>query len=156
MYKGHPDYAGEVDHKKLIASLLQSYDGWALSTGAYALREVLPLCPPEVRVCAWVKPIGVSGQTYGIHNAWEPLIVMPGRQLRPGKRDWLSAQPARKGGSTLIGRKPEAFCVWMFELLGMLPGDTLDDLFPGSGIVGAAWKEVCRTNTTLRNHQCQS
>lgn len=90
------------------------------------------------------KPIGASGDTFGIHNAWEPLIVVPGRALRPGKRDWLSAQPARKGGSDLIGRKPEAFCVWMFELLGMLPGDQLDDLFPGSGIVTRAWAEICR------------
>lgn len=142
-YKDQPSYRGEVNHKELIASLEASYDGWALSTGAYALRELLPLCPESVRVCAWVKPIGASGKTFGIHNCWEPLIVCPGRELQPGKRDWLSAQPARRGGN-LIGRKPAAFCVWMFELLGMLPGDTLEDLFPGTGIVTRAWREVCR------------
>lgn len=133
----------EVDHAALIASLLEGYDGWALSTGAYALREVLPLCPPGVRVCAWVKPIGVSSKTLGLHNAWEPVIVSPGRRLRPGKRDWLAAQPAR-GNGTLIGRKPEAFCVWLFGLLGMLPGDDLADLFPGTGIIGRAWAELNR------------
>lgn len=146
-YGNQPSYRGEVDHAALIASLRASYDGWALSTSVAALREILPLCPPKTRVCAWVKPIGTSSQTFGIHNCWEPLLVVPGRQLRPGKRDWLSAQPARKGGSDLIGRKPEAFCVWMFELLGMLPGDSLDDLFPGSGIVSRAWAEVCRGST---------
>lgn len=133
----------EVDHAKLIASLVARYDGWALSTGAYALAEVLPLCPAGVRVCAWVKPIGASPRTRGIHNTWEPLIVAPGRALQPGKRDWLSAQPARRGGH-LPGRKPLAFCCWMFELLGMLPGDQLDDLFPGSGIVTRAWTELSR------------
>lgn len=142
-YSDQPSYAGEVDHAALVASLIDRYDGWALSTGAYALREVLPLCPADVRVCAWVKPIGVAGSTFGLHNAWEPLIVMPGRRLRPGKRDWLSAQPAR-GGGDLIGRKPLAFCAFLFDALGMLPGDSLDDLFPGTGIVSRAWEEVSR------------
>jgi len=133
----------EVDHPALISSLVDQYDGWALSTGAYALRDILPLCPAGVRVAAWVKPIGVSSRTRGMHNAWEPVIVAPGRKLRPGRRDWLSAQPAR-GNGVLIGRKPEAFCVWLFELLGMLPGDKVHDLYPGTGIVGRAWAELSR------------
>lgn len=131
----------EVDHGELIGRLVADYDGWALSTSAAALRDLLPLCPPPVRVCAWVKPIGAAPATWGIHNTWEPLIVSPGRCLRPGKRDWLSAQPARHGGD-LPGRKPLAFCAWLFQMLGLLPGDTLDDLFPGTGIVGRAWREV--------------
>lgn len=144
MYKQEASYGGEVDHAKLISSLVDRYDGWALSTSAEALATVLPLCPLSIRVCAWVKPIGVSGKTFGMHSTWEPLIVVPGRELQPGKRDWIAAQPAKGGDSTLIGRKPEAFCVWMFDLLGMLPGDAFDDLFPGSGIVGRAWAELCR------------
>lgn len=147
MYKVEPSYAGEVDHAELIASLVDRYDGWALSTSARALATVLPLCPADARVCAWVKPIGASAATRGIHNTWEPLIVVAGRELRPGKRDWIAAQPARRGGSDLIGRKPEAFCTWMFDLLGMLAGDEFDDLFPGSGIVGRAWGEICRQRT---------
>lgn len=142
LYQEQPTYAGEVDHAALVASLLEHYDGWALSTGAYALRQILPLCPPDARVCAWVKPIGASGLTRGIHNCWEPLIVVPGRRLRPGKRDWLAAQPAR-GGGKLPGRKPIAFCAWLFDMLGMVAGDSFDDLFPGSGIVGRAWAELC-------------
>lgn len=132
----------EVDHASLIASLEYSgYAGWALSTSARALRDVLPLCPPRARVAAWVKPIGVSSRTRGMHNTWEPVVVCPGRHLRPGFRDWFSAQPAR-GGGTVWGRKPIAFCAWLFRLLGMLPGDELVDLFPGSGIVSRAWEEL--------------
>lgn len=143
-YADQPSYGGEVDHAALITQLAATYDGWALSTGAYALRTVLPLCPEGVRVAAWVKPIGANPATYGLHNCWEPLIVAPARHLRPGKRDWLAAQPARHGGD-LIGRKPLAFCSWLFALLGAQPHDSLDDLFPGTGIVGRCWMEWCRS-----------
>jgi hypothetical protein len=37
------------------------------------------------------------------------------------------------------GAKPEQFCNWLFAVLGMQKGDTLDDLFPGSGAVTEAW-----------------
>jgi hypothetical protein len=144
IYKDQPDYKGEVDQVELIASLVDRFDGWALSTSEDSLRFILPLCPPEAHVCPWVKPIGVSRATNGMHNAWEPLIVVPGRELQPGFRDWLSAQPARHGG-TLPGRKPIAFCVFLFRCLGLCRGDTLVDLYPGSGIVSQTWAEVSFT-----------
>jgi hypothetical protein len=143
-YGRQADYAGEVDHAALVAQLVAAgFDGWALSTGAYALRELLPLCPEGARVCAWVKPVGVSRHSRGLHNAWEPLIVVGGRQIPPGRRDWLRAHPARSGGD-LIGRKPIAFSVWAFECLGMQAGDELVDLFPGSGAIMRAWREFSR------------
>ena len=148
-YKGEATYGGEVDHRELVQSLEASgYTGWALSTSQAALRDVLPLCPAEARVCAWVKPIGASTRTFGLHNVWEPLIVVRGRQVRPGKPDWLRAQPAR-GGGDLPGRKPIAFCAWLFDCLGMLPGDQLVDLFPGTGVVSRAWASLAPARTTL-------
>jgi hypothetical protein len=149
-YGKESTYAGEVDHAALIASLEASgYDGWALSTSEDALRSVLPLCPAGVRLCPWVKPIGPAPATYGPHNTWEPLLVVGGRKLRPGFRDWISAQPARGGGS-LPGRKPLAFCAFLFQQLGMLPGDELVDLFPGTGIVSRAWAELGRGKPSAR------
>lgn len=138
-----------MDHRELVASLAAAgYAGWALSTSSKALRDVLALCPPGARVCAWVKPIGVPPATYGLHSTWEPLIVVGGRKLRPGVRDWLNAQPAR-GGGILPGRKPIAFCAFLFRALGMVPGDRLVDLFPGTGIVTRAWEELSsRTSAT--------
>lgn len=139
-YKDEPDFGGEVDHAELIASLVdERYDGWALSTSAASLRDLLPLCPPAARVCSWVKPIGVSSNTAGLHSTWEPLIVVGGRKRRPGIRDWLRAQPAR-GNGTLLGRKPIAFCAWLFDCLGMVPGDHFVDLFPGTGVVARSWR----------------
>ena len=141
-YRHEPTFAGEVDHAALVSSLQgRRYAGWALSTSSEALRHVLPLCPAGARVCSWVKPIGVPPATFGLHSTWEPLIVVGGRQRRPGVRDWLRAQPARNGG-ILPGRKPLAFCAWLFDCLGMQAGDELDDLFPGTGVVGRAWREL--------------
>lgn len=141
-YSDQPSFAGEVDHAALIASLEASgYDGWALSTAADALRDILPLCPPGARVCPWVKPGSAPKSTNGIHNMWEPLIVVGGRQEAPGKCDWIRAQPARFGGE-LPGRKPIAFIAFLWRMLGAKPGDTLDDKFPGTGIVGRAWDNL--------------
>jgi hypothetical protein len=146
-YGKEPTYAGEVDHVQLIAQL-QTYDGWALSTSADAVRDILPLCPRDARLCPWVKPNGVSSKTRGAHNTWEALIVKPAREFAPGFRDWLCAKPAR-GGGTLMGRKPLAFCAFLFQQLGALPIDDFHDIFPGTGIVMRAWEEFRRSAPSL-------
>lgn len=132
----------EVDHALLIAKMA-GYDGWALSCSEASLLQVLKLCPPGVHVGPWVKPIGVPPATFGRHTAWEPVIFYGGRAARPGVRDWLQAQPARKWG-TLPGRKPLAFAAWVFDMLGMIPGDELIDMFPGTGGISRAWREISR------------
>lgn len=140
-YGREASFAGEVDHASLVAEVLRDgWDGWALSTSARALGDVLALLPKDLpyRIAAWTKPHGVSGRTFGIHNAWEPVIVVPARRLRGGVRDHLSAMPAR--GRTLMGQKPIAFSAWLFDMLGALPCDTFHDAFPGSGAVGRAWR----------------
>lgn len=136
LYADHPDYAGEVDHEELIWKLrYDGYDGWALCTNAESLRWILPLCPREARVLAWVK--------HTVTVSWEPVIVMSAR-VPQGVRDWNQVEPDSyqwrvKPDSYVIGQKPVAFCRWVFEWLGARPDDTLDDLFPGSGQVGRAW-----------------
>ncbi len=97
-----------------------------------------------------MKPLAVPRATRGLHNTWEPLLVMPARQLQPGFRNWLSSPPARGGDSDLIGRKPLAFCVWLFRCLGLLPGDEFSDLYPGSGVVSRAWREVSSSGDAYR------
>ncbi|MGH3235383.1 MAG: hypothetical protein ACRDOU_30215 [Streptosporangiaceae bacterium] len=144
LYRDHPDYGGEVDHVGLLERLA-AYDGWALSTSAGALPAVLALCPPGARVAAWNRGERPTRSGWPLH-AWEPVIYHGGRQLA---RD---AGAARRADSivcgvaavtTLPGRvtgaKPAAVCRWIFDLLGAMPGDSLDDLFPGSGAVTRAW-----------------
>lgn len=144
LYEDHPDYAGEVDHVALIERL-REFDGWALSTNAESLHWILPLCPPEHRILAWVKNT--------VTVAWEPVIIVSARRPDGGLRDWIhseadSYQWRPKPDSYVIGQKPERFCVWLFEWLGASPDDTLDDLFPGSGQVGRVW-ERWRSQLTL-------
>lgn len=140
----------EVDHAELVARLEREFpDGWALSTSEEALRDVLPLCPRGVHLSPWVKPHPAHARSFGRHNCWEALLVYGGRQEPPGVRDWLSALPAR-GGGTLPGRKPIAFCTFLFGQLGLMPGDELVDLYPGTGVVGRAWREVSRRSSATR------
>ena len=146
LYRGHPDYAGEVDHAALIRRL-GPYDGWALSTSAAALPAVLALCPPGVRVAAWHRGERPTASWRPL-SAWEPVIYHGGRLVDPAR---LPAAERRTDSlvhgvsplTTLPGRvtgtKPAAFCRWVFRLLGAAPGDILDDLFPGSGAVSRAW-----------------
>lgn len=144
LYRDHPDYRGEVDHAELIRRL-GTYDGWALSTSAAALPAVLALCPPGVRVAAWHRGERPTRSAWPL-SAWEPVIYHGGRQLtrdagEPRRVDSIvcgvaavTTLPGR-----VIGAKPAAVCRWIFGLLGAEPGDSLDDLFPGSGAVGRAW-----------------
>jgi hypothetical protein len=150
-YGAEASYAGEVDHRQLIRQMMGAgYKGWALCCSAKSLRTLLPMCPEEVRVAAWGKPIGVPTRAKGPFNVWEPLILWGGRLVEPGIRDFemleapaLRAQPTR-GDGYLMGRKPLAFCAWAFDLLGMVPGDLLVDLFPGTNAIGRNWEELSR------------
>lgn len=77
-----PD-AREVDHVLLLA-YLETFDGWALSTSSPALRDVLALCPPGVRIGAWVKPFASFKRGVDPAYAWEPVIY---RTARTWSRD---------------------------------------------------------------------
>jgi hypothetical protein len=44
----------------------------------------------------------------------------------------------------VIGAKPAAVCRWIFTLPERHVGDTLDDLFPGSGAAGRAFTAFIR------------
>lgn len=141
-YGEHPDFAGEVDHAALVAQLERECpDGWALSTSAAALRDVLPLCPTSARVAVWVRGERHT-RSAGPQNAWEPVIYLGGRARVDAERvDVLQhvARPRLTDTRRVVGSKPAAFCYWLFDLLGAAPGDDFVDLFPGSGGVARAW-----------------
>jgi hypothetical protein len=156
-YADHADYAGEVDHGALVERLEAEYDGWALSTSAQALAEVLSVCPRPspgikgrryrsmtgVRVLAWVKPCAPPLPNCGVYS-WEPVIVRQARAPAPGLRDSLVCSPElytfrSKPAGYVPGAKPPRFMEWVFAWLGARDSDALDDLFPGSGAAAAAW-----------------
>ena len=145
-YREHPDFAGEVDHAALL-SRLATYDGWALSTSAAALPSVLALAVAQdlsVRVAAWMRGARPHSTARYPVNGWEPVIYVPVPSRVAGEPRRVDAlqhgvSPMLTLPSRVTGAKPAAFCRWIFDLVGATSTDTLDDLFPGSGIVGKTW-----------------
>jgi hypothetical protein len=98
-----------------------------------------------VRVAAWMRSARPHA-TARLLNGWEPVVLAGARQ-RPGWApqavDALAGVAPRRRSTrpgAVIGAKFPDFCAWLFGLLGELAGDSLDDLYPGSGIVTGAWK----------------
>lgn len=133
----------EVNHRELVDKLVAEYpDGWALSTSSVALRDVLAMCPSDVRILAWVKPFAIFKPNVGLAYAWEPVIVRGGRKRQrsePTVHDWISANITLRKG--LVGAKPEKFCHWLLGVLNVKPGDIIDDLYPGTGVLSRVLAE---------------
>lgn len=131
----------EVDHVELVAKLC-TYDGWALSTDERNLQYVLSLCPERVRVLAWCKP---NATPFPHHPwmSWEPVLCTPARpELANLPSYWVGNRPpAGFAGKGFTGSKPLGFCEWVIRCLGAEVGDTLDDLFPGTGVMREAWEK---------------
>lgn len=143
LYRNHPDYAGEVDYPELLRRLTEEFDGFVLHTSSPALGMLLPLCPPDARVMAWVKPFAAFKRNVPVAYAWEPVIVRAARKPvvsgRIVMRDWVSESITLRKG--LVGAKPPAVARWAFEVVGAQPQDDLVDLFPGTGAIARAWDE---------------
>jgi hypothetical protein len=119
------------------------------------MRTILPMCPADVRIAAWVKTFCAFKKGVRPCYAWEPVIFRGGRNkhhpppekggkqitpkdfLMPAEEAVSMALPEpitlRKG---LTGAKPERFCAWVLDLLNVQEGDVVDDLFPGTGVMG--------------------
>jgi hypothetical protein len=141
---GDATYDSINAHGILIRSL-DAYDGWAYSLSSSSLKQILPLCPDDVRIAAWVKPFCSFKPGVNPAYAWEPVIYRGARKRSrqvPTVRDFVSANITLKKG--LAGAKPTAFSIWLFDLLGILPTDEFTDIFPGSGMVSDAWTSFQR------------
>lgn len=148
----HPQ-ASEWDsitrHAKLVSQLLTEFpDGWALSASSPSLSRLLPMMPEGVRIAAWCKSFCAFKRGVRPAYAWEPVIFYRGRNPSAGHphpppdrggqqttpKDFLVEPITLKKG--LTGAKPQAFCSWVLDLLGVLPGDEVHDLFPGTNVMG--------------------
>lgn len=144
LYKGHPDFAGEVDHVALVDRLESEFNGWVLHASATLTSEAI-LAPlvlkTGARKCVWVKGFAAFKRNVPVAYAWEPVYIKAARKPVVSKRlvmrDWIQESITLKRG--LTGAKPEAVCHWAFEIAGAKPDDDLVDLFPGTGAVMRAW-----------------
>lgn len=140
----HPDgrcWDDEETHQLLIARLVAEYqDGWAMCLSSPSLRTLLPMCPPDVRVAAWVKPFAAFKKNVRNAYTWEPVILRGGRLSSkdgaPVTRDHLAEPIQLMAG--LTGAKPQRFNRWVLDMLGFIDDeDTLDDLYPGTAGMAA-------------------
>ena len=129
-------------HGLLVDRLCAEYtDGWAMSLTSPSLRVILPFCPDDARVAAWVKPFASFKPGVNPGYCWEPVIFRGGRRRTDRTeltvRDFLDEPiQLRKG---FFGAKPFRFNQWVRDLLGVRDSiDTLVDLFPGSGSMAIA------------------
>lgn len=135
----HPnaaDYDRIETHQALVERMNAEYDGWAMSLTSTTLKDILPLCPSDSRVMAWVKPFASFKPGVGVAYAWEPVIVRGGRKRERTQstvRDWCAVNITLKRG--FVGAKPRDFVVWLMEVFNVQPGDIVDDIFHGSGAV---------------------
>lgn len=149
LYPEHPEAKTWDDlqtHQRLIDRLMWEFpDGWAMSLSTPSLQVILPLCPTDVRIAAWVKPFAAFKANVRVAYTWEPVIVYGGRLsskngATPNRDHLTTTEPeALREGITmkkgLTGAKPERFCSWVLDLLGWKPGDEVIDLFPGTGVM---------------------
>lgn len=161
LYPEHPEsdvWDDPERHRTLIEQLVAEFpDGWAMSLSVPSMRTLLPICPEDARVAAWVKTFCAFKRGVRPCYAWEPVVFWRGRNpgagfphrppVKGGKqttpKDFIVTEveeealpepiTLRKG---LTGAKPEAFCEWVLDLLNVQAGDEVVDLFPGTGIMG--------------------
>jgi len=137
----HPEAAvyDTLDGHKALIDRLAEFDGWALSMTSGNLKDILPLCPRDARVTAWVKPFASYKKGVGVAYAWEPVVVHGGRRRtleQQTVRDWFAEGITLKRG--FVGAKPARVIHWILEMLGAQPEDEVIDMFPGSGAVTEA------------------
>lgn len=129
-------------------------DGWVLSMSSPSLRSLLALMPPDVRIGAWVKPFSVFKRNVRPAYGWEPVAFWRGRNPSAGfphkppqlngaqttPKDFIAESITLKRG--LTGAKPERYCRWVLWLLNVQPGDSVVDLYPGTGAMTRVAAEV--------------
>lgn len=137
----HPEAAAWDDpeqHRRLVDDLVSRYDGWAVAASPTSLPVYLAHAPADVRVLVWHRR---NAQPSGerVLPRWEAVVVrVPETRRTYGTglavSDVLDAPISRSG---FTGAKPSVWTRWVLDALGHDPaaGDTVDDVFPGSGAV---------------------
>ena len=98
----------------------------------------------DVSVAAWFRGER-RVRTSRPLSSWEPVVYVPARRVVVPSSSAVCdalvhrARPRMTEPRRVVGQKPAAFAFWLFGLLGARPGDTMDDMFPGSGTIGRAW-----------------
>ena len=127
-------------HLKLAAELLLDYDGFALACTPHSLSTYLSVIPTHsengIKLLSWIKP-GSMPTGSRITPSWEAVIIRIPKERKAravGKQmvDYLICSAPRSG---YAGSKPAEWTDWVLNAMGVEAGDTVVDLFVGSGKV---------------------
>jgi hypothetical protein len=138
------DYA--ETHKQLAQQLLKEYDGFSIAMSVHSLSTYLEVLETEsengIRVGVWHRPNAVPSGSR-ITNNWEPVVFKiptsrKGRFTAAHTSDVLTCNVKHNG---FTGSKPKDWVHWVIQVMGVAEGDTVDDLFHGSGAVAQALAE---------------
>jgi hypothetical protein len=130
-------------HRELVRELLRDFDGFAIAMSVHSLSTYLAEIETDsrsgFRVLAWHKPSSYPSGSR-IQNVYEPVLVKvpDGRRGYKGglkTSDVFSCNPPKLG---FAGAKPEGWTHWLLDVLGYAEGDTVTDLFAGTGSVARA------------------
>ena len=136
----HPDaraWDDPAQHARLVTTLTEQYDGWAIAATPSSLPTYLAHAPEDHRVLMWhrrnAQPSGAR-----VLSRWEPVVAyIPRARRRYGDGITVSDvldTPIQAMGFT--GAKPDEWTRWVLDVLGHdAERDVVDDLFPGSGAV---------------------
>ena len=113
----HPDAARWDDpknHRLLLESLLDQYDGFAIATAPDGLEAYAPL-PAACKILSWVKPTAPPG-SHLIRTMWEPVICLTPKGRRSNRAMGRSVpgvliQAAPR--KNFVGAKPAEWFAWV-------------------------------------------
>jgi len=136
------EFSKVAAHHLLVERLCTEFpDGWALSASSTSVRALWPAMPEDVRMAVWHRPDGqpFPGARARVIHSWEPVFFRSSSETGPRVRDCLRASSPRNG---FPGAKPADFVAWVWCMLGGTNADQLVDLFPGSGAVSYAARQL--------------
>jgi len=134
------DYSEVGAHVALIDRLRDEFpDGWAMSASSTSVRTLFPYMPRDVRLAVWNRPDGQPFPGTRVIHSWEPVFYRTSSESGPRVRDCMKAASPRNG---FPGAKPQDFVAWVWAMLGGTNADELVDLFPGSGAVTQAARQL--------------
>lgn len=128
----------------VVAKLNDEFDAWAMILKVSDLRAVLPYCPSNVRVGAWIRTVEPGTTLANKRASWEPVIFMTRgiRKLSPGRKPWLDHHVEPYAPEKRIkGSRPPGVYAWIFEGLELKQRDSFVHLFQKDDRMTAAWKQ---------------
>ena len=126
-------------HKLLIDKLESEYDGFAVAMAHDNLQKLISYFRPNIKIMIWHKWSIPSRAR--VQNRFEPVAIRIPKTRKgaiKGKtmNDILTYKTKTNQGFT--GAKPLAWTEWVLNAMGVQTGDSVDDLFNGSGSVAIA------------------